>query len=353
MNSRTSNSMAIIVCLLLMAGRMWGATGDAPVTLTPPDYATVRGKILAWGDSRKPAPGMDLKRILSERWPEVATSAGADAWWEQALQTFAAVNPDVKKFQEVLQRGSGTLTTAQTEILFQADQGNFFAANLRLHYVRWLTQRGDCETGLEVLQQVDASEVISPAAYLFYKATCEKQLRKQKEGLKTLEALLALSPATTPQRYLQPARLMKVELERLKPDSLEEISWMMNDVEQRLKLTQTGKKTQLLEEQIVKNLDKLIKQMEDQQNSSSQAANSGGQAKPGAQKPATESRLKGSIAPGDVDSRKLAPGDSWGNLNEKERTRVKNLISRDFPAHYRQAIEEYFRKLATRDENHP
>ncbi|MFO1020545.1 MAG: hypothetical protein U0903_07600 [Planctomycetales bacterium] len=321
MINRTSKPIAMIIGLLLLTGRLWGATGEAPVALAPSDYTTIRGKVLAWANGGKPVPGVNREQVLAERWPETAAQSGADVWWDQALQTFAALNPDVKKFMDTLQRGSGTLSTAQTEILFQKEQGNFFAANLRLHYVRWLTQRGDCEAGMEVLQQVDPSEVISPAAYLFYKATCEKQLLKQKEGLKTLEALLALSPANTPQRYLQSARLMKVELERIKPNSLEEISWMMNDVERRLKLTQTGKKTQLLEEQIVKNLDKLIKQMEDQQNSSSQASSAGGQAKPGAQTPAAESRLKGSIAPGDVDSRKLAPGDSWGNLSEKERTR--------------------------------
>lgn len=341
-----------LIAILLLPAFAWGAVGDVPSSVMPPDYGAVRAKVLAWGGRQK-GTAADRQRILAEFWPEVPFASGADALWERALETFSALQPDAKKFQENLQRSSVPLTTAQTEILFQSEQESFFAANLQLHYARRLAQRGDCEAAMGVLQQVNPTEVISPAAYLFYKGTCEKQLLKRDEGLKTLAILLAMPPTTTPQRYLQSARLMKVELERLKPNSLEEISWMMNDVERRLKLTQTGKKTQLLEEQIVKNLDKLIKQMEDQQNSSSPSAGAGGGSGKPSQSPAMESKLKGGVAPGDVDSRKLTPGDSWGNLNEKERTKVKNLISRDFPAHYRQAIEEYFRKLATRDENHP
>ena len=36
----------------------------------------------------------------------------------------------------------------------------------------------------------------------------------------------------------------------------------------------------------------------------------------------------------------------WGNLPEKDREKALQDIGRDFPSHYREVIEEYFRRLA-------
>ena len=38
-------------------------------------------------------------------------------------------------------------------------------------------------------------------------------------------------------------------------------------------------------------------------------------------------------------------GDSWGNLNEKEKQVVINAFKAKFPARYRKAIEEYYKQL--------
>jgi hypothetical protein len=124
----------------------------------------------------------------------------------------------------------------------------------------------------------------------------------------------------------------------------------MSDVTRRLNLARAGQKTQKVEKEIVDLLDELIKKMEDQ--SSGGGAGSGqGKAGKGNQaiNASQDSRVKGSTAPGEVDKKKPKAGANWGNLDDKERAKVKNLISRDFPAHYRQTIEEYFKKLATRD----
>ena len=50
---------------------------------------------------------------------------------------------------------------------------------------------------------------------------------------------------------------------------------------------------------------------------------------------------------GDVDNKKLDDRDKWGNLPPAERKEALQQISRDLPTHYREAIEAYFRKLAT------
>ena len=55
-------------------------------------------------------------------------------------------------------------------------------------------------------------------------------------------------------------------------------------------------------------------------------------------------RFKGE---GEVDDRDLPLGGDWGSLPPSERERVTQQIIRDFPAHYREVIKDYFRSLAT------
>ncbi|MCC7424045.1 MAG: hypothetical protein IT428_27590, partial [Planctomycetaceae bacterium] len=63
---------------------------------------------------------------------------------------------------------------------------------------------------------------------------------------------------------------------------------------------------------------------------------------------ANDSRVKGATGKGDVDQKALGQKGNWGSLNDKQQAQAKNLIGRKFPAHYRQAVEEYFKKLANR-----
>jgi hypothetical protein len=60
-----------------------------------------------------------------------------------------------------------------------------------------------------------------------------------------------------------------------------------------------------------------------------------------------DSQIAGSSGQGDVDKKKLDPRGGWGNLPPAKREEALQQISRDLPTHYREAIEAYFRKLAT------
>lgn len=50
--------------------------------------------------------------------------------------------------------------------------------------------------------------------------------------------------------------------------------------------------------------------------------------------------------PGNVDSKAIGKKEGWGNLPPKERQEVLQQIGRDLPAHFRETIEEYFKRLA-------
>ena len=60
-----------------------------------------------------------------------------------------------------------------------------------------------------------------------------------------------------------------------------------------------------------------------------------------------ESQIAGGGANGDVDRKNIEDRDGWGKLPPAERQQALQQISRDLPTHYREAIEAYFRKLAT------
>ena len=57
--------------------------------------------------------------------------------------------------------------------------------------------------------------------------------------------------------------------------------------------------------------------------------------------------LKG---PGKVDRKNIGSKSGWGSLPPKEREEALQQIGRDFPSHYRDVIEEYFRRLASEED---
>lgn len=49
--------------------------------------------------------------------------------------------------------------------------------------------------------------------------------------------------------------------------------------------------------------------------------------------------------------KKFGNQDEWGDLPPKQREEAVQQIGRDFPSHYRDVIEQYFRRLAAEEDN--
>src|SRR5690606_25036867 len=79
-----------------------------------------------------------------------------------------------------------------------------------------------------------------------------------------------------PESYAALIGLMRVDLEALEADSLDEIARLMRDVERRLGLARGGQRVQQREDEIVTKLDEMIKKIEEQMNQAS--SSSGGSA---------------------------------------------------------------------------
>jgi hypothetical protein len=156
-------------------------------------------------------------------------------------------------------------------------------------------------------------------------------------------------PLDIPKRYVSLARLMESDLRQLKDESLDHISRRMNDVERRLELGRPGPKTREVEDGIIESLDKIIEELEKQAAAAAAAAGSGGGSlRPSA--PAQDSTPMGGKGPGQVARKDIGNSSGWGDLPPKDRQEALQQIGKEFPGHYRDMIEQYFRKLATDEE---
>jgi hypothetical protein len=66
-----------------------------------------------------------------------------------------------------------------------------------------------------------------------------------------------------------------------------------------------------------------------------------------------DSQAASNSGPGNVDPKKLGSDSDWGNLPPKERGEALQQLAKDLPSHYREVIEEYFRKLAREGTGQP
>lgn len=215
---------------------------------------------------------------------------------------------------------------------------------------RELVRQRFYDEALPVIAEVDPAESLDPAASLFYRGACYHALMMKKEALADLRRLLE-NEDDCPIRFARTAQMMVADIKPLKEDSLDEISRLMTDVTRRLDLGRTDEEVKQREQQIIDKLTKLIDKLEEQQQQQQQQQSSGGSGQsngsPRQGAPMDDSRIAGASGAGDVDRKRIEERDGWGNLPPAERQQALQQISRDLPTHYREAIEAYFRKLAT------
>lgn len=208
-----------------------------------------------------------------------------------------------------------------------------------------------CLGWLEFVSPDDSS---SPLLYWHYRAVANHQLVNMvAAGDAAAEVLSFDQPGFRRVREL--AELIARDAKQHKDGTLDHIARQMGDVERRLALGQPGQDNQDLQQEVIDALDEMIEEIEEQrkqqqeQQQQQQQLAQGGQGSSG--QPMPDSRPGELKGPGEVDDREIPPGGDWGALPPAERERVAQQIIRDFPAHYRSVIEDYFRSLATTPED--
>ena len=341
------NVARIILGVLLVSLPAVGAVhGEeeqpAEASWQAPEPSAVRELAMRWlAEQKADAAVVEKAKTL---WPPEAESAEATQLLARLGVTFALVDPRARALVERCARPSGRPDREATAWLLDETVPPV-TPNLRLLYARWLLHGELFDEAHEYLAGLATEDVVDPASLLFCQGVVAHQLLHREEGLKALDALLARSDEA-PRRYLALARLMREELDGLKEDSLDHIARRMGDIRRRLDLGRAGPKVRKIEDGVIESLDKLIKKLEEQQKKSQCAGSNSIQSN----SPAPDSRILGGRGPGEVTQKKLGSKSGWGDLPPKQREAALQQIGREFPSHYRDVIEQYFRKLATEGE---
>ena len=329
---------------------------ERPPSWSIPSYADVRRRMLDWLDSRAapgtpPAPDIAAVR---ETWPEQPPGDDASDLLDHVMDSVSRCDPRCATLRRSMAAGVAAAEQAQPDVgwLSDATTDAFERDAVRLWLGRERVRRDRFDEGLALLADLDPATAIDPAALLFHRAACQHWLLEADVAVETLDRLLERS-GEIPVRYERVARLLRADIASLEDESLDHISRRMRDITRRLDLGRAGPKTLAVQDGVIDSLDKMIKQIEQQrqqQQQSQASSGAGGGSGSGNGTPMDESRIAGGKGPGEVTKRDIGDSDGWGKLPPHKREEALQQIGREFPAHYREAIEQYFKRLASGEE---
>jgi len=314
-------------------------------TWSIPTTAEVKARLDDYLSTKELVDAAKLK--IEALWPDEAKSLDGGELLDRLTASLAVVEPKAAEVVTACRQNSVDVAAKNFEGLTDESLSPLVRDNLRLLVGRWLAQHDLVDESLEVLKDVGTENVADPATLLFYQAVGQHRLLKKDECLTAATKLLERE-SELPRRYVTLARLMEADIKPLKEDSLDEIARMMDDIRRRLALARAGKVVRDEEDSVIAKLEKMIDQLEKQRQMRQQQqrqrnANRGNRRPNSPMQDSQRAELKG---PGEVDPKNIGKRDGWGNLPPKERQEVLQQIGRDLPAHFRETIEEYFKRLA-------
>jgi hypothetical protein len=330
-------------CLAACAITIQGQDLEKKATWSIPTAEQVKAQLDA---GLQPLTLDDATRTqIAALWLNADGSAAAvppEEWLDRVAASLALVNGDARQVVEFCGTQTQPFELPTFAILQDAQQPGFVRTNLKLLYGRWLAQHDCYDEALAQLQDLQPTDVVDPAALLFYQALCYHRM-PDKSKCEPLVARLLENKDQIPRRFARVSELIQTDIAPLERDSLDEVARLMDEVKRRLALQRAGTRVREQQEEVVAKLDKLIKKIEEEQQQQQQQA-AAGSLQPS--QPAQDSRPMQGLGPGDIDPHKLGSKSGWGNLPPAERQEALQQIGQDLPAHYREVIEEYFRKLA-------
>ncbi|WP_437187522.1 hypothetical protein SH668x_000919 [Planctomicrobium sp. SH668] len=326
----------------------WNSAADSINTsqvFAPPSAEDLKAEVMSWLQHRQllQSPVMDA---VAPSW-EFSAKPSGEQLFDTLMRTYYIADDQTRSLVDGCRNWAYTPALARLQLSMSGreQQEPLLTNNVRYFLARHLTLLTAYNEAHEIFQTIDPQYVVDPAGCFFHRAVCEQHLLMKEDGLKSLQ-ILQNQTQDVPVRYRKLAELMEADLSGVEEKTLGEVARQMRDVERRLSLEQTDEGVQEVEEKIIATLDELIKKMEDQQKQSS--SSSAGSAGGAPNDPATESYVGGVKTPGETDKREIGHKDHWGDLPPKAREAAKNMLDQQFPSHYRQAVEEYLKKLADR-----
>jgi hypothetical protein len=342
--TRATSIRAFFVVLVATVGLLFASLARAQLSFEPtwqlPTYGDVRAQVFEWIDLAN--ANAEIKQEARTLWPSLPLrELSGSELLDLLVETAAVMDGPTAQLVEACNAELQGPFPPDANWIDDSSLPKFVKNNLHLYMARWLSQQTMYDAALDSLAHLETIDVVDPATLLFHKMIAYHQVVEPDLSRAALVELLEHEDQL-PQRYRQVAEMIEQDLAGLKDESLDHVSRRMNDVRRRLELGQAGKTVQVVEKGVVDSLDKMIKQLEEQQQqqqSFAPAGSSQGSPQQGGQ-------LLPSLPPGKINPRDVGHQSGWGDLPPKEREEAMQQIGREYPAHYRQLIEQYFRDLA-------
>ena len=348
LNYPTGVMKLVVAGALLISATNARADFEFEPSWKPADYASVRSEVRAWQEEANLDARVEDE--LAKLWPATLDDEETTPLLDRLAKSVALVHPEAAELVRHCSAPYEGPPLPQSQWLTTAELPPLVRDSLRLYYARWLAQYGLYDEVLEQIEGLRPTDVVDPAALLFYQMAAHHQLVQPEKARAALVQLLEREDEL-PRRFQQIAQLVKRDLAALDDESLDHIARRMRDIRRRLGYGRAGQKVQTVEQGVLDSLDKKIKDLEKQQQQQQSSAAAGGSSQ--SQRPMEDSRPAELKAPMQVDRKDIGHQSGWGDLPPKDREQALQQVGREYPAHYRELIEDYFRELASESEAAP
>ena len=339
------NSRPIIACLAIVVA--WATVGYAQdelkkqATWAHPSVEQLRSRMTEWMHTKQlePITTAKVEMILSDANMDLAGDS-----LQSVCQALALIEPRVDPLLQSVhgQRRANQVQRPSLAVLDEESLDPFVRNNVSLLAARWMVQNRFYDEAFGLLSLLKTDNVVDPASLLFYRALVEHRLFAKDACLKSLDRLFE-NESKLPRRFVQVGRIMKMDIRAMKAESLDHAARMMDDINRRISLYRSGTKVIGQEEKVIDMLDKIIENLEKQQQQQQSASTN-------PSNPMQDSRIAGGKGDGRAQSKNYGDGGDWGNLPPSKRAKAMAEMTKDLPPHYREVIEEYFRQIAKDDD---
>lgn len=319
------------------------ATSDAPIVFEKMAVDQVRTELLEWLAST--GADRDMLRAITVRWAD--DNALAELSGEELLDLLVESFAEADVATERLMQDSYGASPPEGVIFDGIREAAIYRNQIQQFRARWMVQHRFYDDALPLLAELVPEAVVDPAGLLFYRAVCQSQLMQRRDAIDSLSLLLN-NTLDVPERFRVIAEMLNQELSEQKDEGMSKISQLMQDVERRLELEQSGSKTQEQETAIIAALDELLDEMQKQKDKQSGGGGGSGSPQNGQHSQgADRSQIKGgNSATGEADRKELTENGKWGMLDQQAETKARELIRQKFPSNFLDQIGRYTKKIA-------
>lgn len=243
----------------------------------------------------------------------------------------------------------------------------YVAANARFLLARAYVNQQNFEQALETVDPLTLAGnnmhkyVCYGGEALFLKGVAQAELLQREYAIDTLNTFMKNYPQA-PERMVEGAYYIVTDLIYTPEGSLADVQQRMEYAGRKLALKDSGDPTQKQHKTIVKMLDKLIEEAEEKEKGG--GGGGGGSSSGGGNKPGQGGKAAGdptspasvSQAPegqgkyGELKKKPPEKGESWGDLNQREREKVLAALKERFPERYQELVKGYSESIANPEE---